>query len=91
MRLLLLSWCTLLLISGMLVACIQERTLVESGRGYEVTVRQAEEPTSTIRDIDIPLLDRGDDKEPEPVNFRRKRLQLRRNRYLLLQGGGVED
>ncbi len=88
----LLSWCALLLMTGTLVACIQERTLVSSGRGYEVTIRQAEEPTSTMRNMDAPSLDRGDTtEEPEPVNFRRKHLQLRRNRYLLLQEGEVED
>ncbi len=82
----LLSWCTLLLMTGMLVACIQGVSPVGSGRGYEITVRQAEEPTSTMRDIDAPSLDRSEEEEeakPKPINFRRKRLQLRRNRYLL--------
>ncbi len=66
--------------------------------GYEVVVRQAETPKGVFRELDKSLLfitSKSKRKESpkqavtekKPVNLRRTRIQLRRNRYLLLQDG----
>lgn len=106
MRKILLRRCFLLTLLCLAAACAAQEELPTTRMykksllgqtGFDVYVREAEEPTKTVRPLEntLPLrteelkqleeAQEGEGTAAKMPALRRKRIQLRRNRYLLLQ------